>query len=50
MLSDENDVVTLSECLIEWTPNLWNPDQPLANIAIGQRASEEMVENVRTCK
>ena len=44
MLSDENDVATLSDCLTEWMPNLWNPDQPLVNIAIGQRASEEMVE------
>ena len=50
MLSDENDVATLSDCLTEWMPNLWNPDQPLVNIATGQRASEEMVENVRTCK
>ena len=50
MLSDENDVATLSDCLTEWTPNLWNPDQPLVNIATGQRASEEMVENVRTCQ
>ena len=30
--------------------NLWNPDQPLANIATRQRASEEMVENARTCQ
>ena len=26
MLSDENDVATLSDCLTEWMPNLWNPD------------------------
>ena len=30
-------------------PNLWNPDQPLVNLATWQRASEEMAENVRTC-
>ena len=36
MLSDENDVATLSDCLTEWMPNLWNPDQPLVNIAAGQ--------------
>ena len=29
MLSDENDVATLSDCLTEWMPNLWNPDQTL---------------------
>ena len=50
MLSDKNDVATLCDCLTEWMPDLWNPDQPLVNIATGQRASEEMVENVRTCK
>ena len=50
MLSDENDVATLSDCLTEWMPNLWNPDQPLVNIAIGQTVSEEMVENVTTFK
>ena len=50
MLIDENDVATLPDCLTEWMPNLWNPDQPLVNIATGQRASEEMVENMRTCK
>ena len=26
MISDENDVATLSDCLTEWMPNLWNPD------------------------
>ena len=50
MLSVENDVATLSDCLTEWMPDLWNPDQPLVSIATGQRASEEMLENVRTCK
>ena len=50
MLSDENDVATLSDCLTEWMLNLWNPDQPLVNIATWQRASEEILENVRTCK
>ena len=49
MLSDENDVATLSECLTEWMPNLRNPDQPLINIATAQRASEEIVDNVRAC-
>ena len=46
MLSDKNDVATLSDCLTEWMPNLWNPDQPLVNIATGQKASDEMVENM----
>ena len=50
MLSDENDIATLSDCLTECMPNLWNPDQPLVNIGTGQRANEEMVENARTCK
>ena len=31
-------------------PILWNPDQSLVNIATGQRASKETVENVRKCK
>ena len=46
MLSDENNVATLCDCLTEWMPNLWNPDQPLVNIATGLKASGEMVENM----
>ena len=50
MLDDENDVVMLSSCLKEWVPGLWDPDEPLTNIATGKKADLSMVENVRSTK
>ena len=46
----ENNVAMLTNCLQEWVPGLWNPEQPLVNIATGGKAEANMIENIKTIK
>ena len=50
MLDDENDVVMLSSCLNEWVPGLWDPGEPLTNIATEKKTDLSMIENVKSTK
>ena len=35
LLSDEQDVETLANCLFDWIPKIWENDQPIINVATG---------------
>ena len=37
LLSDEEDVETLANCLFEWIPKIWENDQAIINLATGLR-------------
>ena len=50
MHHDEMNVELVEAGLCSWVPNMWNGDQPLVNIATGEEATKELVDNVQSTK
>ena len=50
MLHDEMNVEIIEAGLCSWVPNMWKSDQPLVNIATGEEATKELVDNIQSTK
>ena len=50
MLHDEMNVEIIEAGLCSWVSNMWKSDQPLVNIATGEEATKELVDNIQSTK